>query len=93
MAVTCAHPAVAEQAGTSILTGDESGAGARITLLVPDSVHAVTFHLSDGAAVTQTPVDDVAQYSAPTLASASFVAPDGQGVSEGVPSPSNAPSS
>jgi hypothetical protein len=93
IAVACAHAAEAEQDGASILTRDDSGAGARITLLVPDSVHTVTFHLSDGATVAQTPVNDVAQYSAPSLASASFVAPSGAGVSEEVPSSSSAPSS
>ena len=85
MIVACAHPAEAEQTGLSILTPSQAGDASRITLLVPDGVQAVVFDTTGGATVTQAPVDNVAQYSAPNLTSANFVTPGGQRVSDAVP--------
>lgn len=84
-AIACSHPAEAEETGTSILMPATDSSDARITVLVPDGVQAVVFDETDGTAVTETPVNNVAQYAAQNLASANFVAPDGQRVSEAVP--------
>jgi hypothetical protein len=85
MLVACAHPAEAEQTGLSILTPSQAGDASRITVLVPNGVGAVVFDTTGGATVTQTPVDNVAQYSAQNLTAANFVAPGGQRVSDAVP--------
>ncbi len=84
-AVACSHPAQAEQTGTSILAPSAGGSEGRITILVPDGVQSVVFDTADGSTVTETPVNNVAQYSAPNLTSANFVTPGGQRVSEAVP--------
>jgi hypothetical protein len=85
--VACSHPLQAEQSGTGIATPSVNGSAARITLLVPNGVQTVSFNTSDGATITEAVVNNVAQYASPDLVSASFVTPDGQGVSEAVPTP------
>lgn len=92
-AIACSHPAQAEQTGTSILTPASSDSGARITVLVPDGVQSVVFDEANGTAITETPVDNVAQYAAQNLESANFVAPGGQRVSDAVPATPSSPSS
>jgi hypothetical protein len=84
-AVACAHPAEAEQTGLSILTPSDGNSATRITVLVPDGVQSVVFDESNGTAIAETPVDNVAQYAAPNLASANFVTPSGENVSEADP--------
>ncbi len=84
-AVACSHPAQAEQTGTSILTPSSDNSEARITILVPDGVKSVVFNEADGTAIAETPVDNVAQYSAQNLVSVNFVTPAGQRVGEAEP--------
>jgi hypothetical protein len=93
MAVGCSHPGPAEQTGMAMVAPAADGSSARITLLLPDGVQTVTFTRADGATVHQAVVNNVAQYAAPDLASASYVTPGGQGVTDSaapsvVPAPS-----
>jgi hypothetical protein len=91
-AVACAHPAQAESSGVSIVTAATAASPARITVLVPNGVQSVSFAETDGTTITQSPAGNVAQYAATNLAAANFVAPDGQGVSEPVPTSTGASS-
>ena len=84
-AVACAHAAQAEQTGTGIATPSIDGSDARITLLLPNGVQTVLFATANGTTNTQAVVDNVAQYAAPNLSSATFITPAGQQVSDAVP--------
>jgi hypothetical protein len=99
MAVGCSHPGPAEQTGIGLVAPAAEGSSARITLLVPNGVQTVTFAKSDGTTVAQSVVNNVAQYAAPNLVSASYVTPGGQVVTDSAapsvaftPSPGPAPS-
>ncbi len=92
-AIACSHAAEAEQTGTSVLVPASGASDTRITVLVPDGVQSVVFDDADGTTVTETPVDNVVQYAAPDLASANFVAPDGQRVSDAAPATPSSSSS
>jgi hypothetical protein len=85
IAVACSHPAQADQTGTGLAVPSVNGSDARITLLVPNGVRTVAFGDADGTMITQTVVNNVAQYAAPALASASFTTPGGQQATETVP--------
>jgi hypothetical protein len=82
MAVGCSHPGPAEQTGVGLVAPATDGSSARITLLVPNGVRTVAFAKSDGTTVQQSVVNNVAQYAAPNLVSASYVTPGGQGVTD-----------
>ena len=82
MAVGCSHPGPAEQTGIVLVAPSVTGSKARITLLLPNGVQTVTFGRADGTTVHQAVVNNVAQYAAPDLASASYVTPAGQGVTD-----------
>jgi hypothetical protein len=82
MAVGCSHPGLAEQTGMALVAPSADGSSARITLLLPNGVQTVAFAKSDGTTVQQSVVNNVAQYAAPDLVSASYVAPGGQGVTD-----------
>ncbi|MGD1050016.1 MAG: hypothetical protein ABR947_02970 [Solirubrobacteraceae bacterium] len=82
MAVGCSHPGPAEQTGMALVAPSAVGSSARITLLLPNGVQSVTFTRADGTTVHQAVVNNVAQYAAPDLASASYVTPSGQGVTD-----------
>jgi hypothetical protein len=85
IAVGCSGPTEAEQTGIALLAPSVAGSEARITLLVPNGVQTVVFEQSDGTAITQAVVNNVAEYAARGLISANFVTPGGQDVSEAVP--------
>jgi hypothetical protein len=99
MAVGCSHPGPAEQTGIGLVAPAAEGSSARITLLVPNGVQTVAFAKSDGTTVVESVVNNVAQYAAPNLVSASYVTPGGQAVTDSAapsaaltPSPGPAPS-
>jgi hypothetical protein len=66
----------------ALVSPSADGSSARITLLLPNGVQTVAFAKSDGTTVQQSVVNNVAQYAAPDLISASYVAPGGQGVTD-----------
>jgi hypothetical protein len=82
IAVGCSHPGPAEQTGIALVAPSADGSSARITLLLPNGVQTVAFAKSDGTTEQQSVVNNVAQYSAPDLISASYVTPGGQGVTD-----------
>jgi hypothetical protein len=77
-AAACSHPANAETTGIALLAPSINGSNAKITLLVPNGVTTVRFTDTTGASVNQPVTNNVAQFTAANLASATFLTPSGQ---------------